>query len=167
MTKAGLMVAALVMLPALSSAQTDSSRMHVDTTRARHERTSAGAIGHTSNRNYGLTMDQTKQVQTALRQANCDPGAIDGIWGPRTRKAMNCARQKNNITGNNPNDVFRSLNLGFTTPDSLGGRAHARGMNRVRGDTSMRRSMPDSVHRPMRDSLRKRPTTRKDTTPKE
>jgi hypothetical protein len=38
-------------------------------------------------------------------------------------------------------------------------------MNRVRGDTSMRRSMPDTLRRPMRDSLRKRPTTRKDTTP--
>jgi hypothetical protein len=47
--------------------------------------------------------------------------------------------------------------LSFTTSDSLGGRA-ALGMNRVRGDTSMRRSM--------RDTLRKPPTTRKDTTPK-
>jgi len=78
---------------------------------------------------------------------------------------MNCARQKNNISGNNPNDVFRSLNLSFTTSDSLGRRA-ARGMNAVHGDTSMRRSMRDSLHRPMRDTLRKPPTTRKDTTPK-
>ena len=119
MSKVGLTVAALVMLPALSAAQTDSSRMHLDTTRARHERTSAGAIGRPPSRNYGLTTDQTKQVQTALRQANCDPGAIDGIWGPRTRHAMSCARQKNKIAGDNPNDVFRSLNLSFTTPDSL------------------------------------------------
>lgn len=163
MKKLGLGLIALTIAPALLAAQTDSSRMHVDTTRARHERTSAGAIGRASSRNYGLTADQTKQLQTALSQANCNPGPTDGIFGPRTRQAMNCARQKNNITGNNPNDVFRSLNLSFTTTDSLGRRGH--GMNRVRGDTSMRRSMPDSLHRPMRDSLRKRPTTRKDTTP--
>jgi hypothetical protein len=79
---------------------------------------------------------------------------------------MNCVRQKNSISGNNPNDVFRSLNLTFTTRDSLSGRA-ARGMTGVRGDTSMRRSMRDSLRRPMRDTLRKPPTTRKDTTPKQ
>lgn len=165
MKKLGLELIALTIAPALLAAQTDSSRMHVDTTRARHERTSAGTIGRASSRNYGLTTDQTKQLQTALSQANCKPGPTDGIFGPRTRQAMNCARQKNNITGNNPNDVFRSLNLSFTTPDSVGRRTGGHGMNRVRGDTSMRRSMPDSLHRPMRDSLRKRPTTRKDTTP--
>lgn len=165
MNRLGLGLIALMTLPALLAAQADSSRMHVDTTRARHERTSAGAIGRPTARNHGLTSDQTKQLQTALRQANCDPGPIDGVWGPRTRRAMSCAREKNSISGNNPNDVFRSLNLSFTTSDSLGGRAGARGMNRVRGDTSMRRSMPDTLRRPMRDSLRKRPTTRKDTTP--
>ena len=163
MKKLGLGLIALTIAPALLAAQTDSSRMHVDTTRARHVRTSAGSIGR---RNYGLTADQTKQLQTALGQANCNPGPVDGIFGPRTRQAMNCARQKNNITGNNPNDVFRSLNLSFTTSDSLGSRAGSRGMNRVHGDTSMRRSMPDSLHHAMRDSLRKRPTTRKDTTPR-
>ncbi|HEY2376496.1 MAG TPA: hypothetical protein VGH98_11030 [Gemmatimonadaceae bacterium] len=158
MTKTGLALVALAMLPSLVAAQTDSSRMRVDTTRARHERTSAGAIGRATTHNHGLTADQTKQLQTALSQANCNPGTADGIWGPRTQRAMNCARQKNNITGNNPNDVFRSLNLSFTTTDSLGSRAGGRGMNRVRGDTSMRHSM--------RDSLRRPPTTRKDTTPK-
>ena len=136
MTKLGLGLA-LTFLPALLVAQADSSRMHVDTTRARHERTSAGEIGRPSTRNHGLTADQTKQLQTSLRQASCDPGPVDGRWGPRTQRAMNCARQKNSISGNNPNDVFRSLNLSFTTSD-----------------------------RPMRDTLRKPPTTRKDTTTK-
>jgi len=165
MKQLGLGLIALAIAPALLAAQADSSRMHVDTTRARHERTAAGSIGRASMRNYGLTTDQTRQLQTALSQANCNPGPIDGIFGPRTRQAMNCARKKNNVMGNNPNDVFRSLNLSFTTADSLGRRAGARGMNRVRDDSSMRRSMPDSLHRPMRDSLHKRPTTRKDTTP--
>ena len=154
MKRLALGLVALTFAPALLAAQTDSSRMHVDTTRARHQRTSAGSIGRASTRDYGLTTDQTKQLQTALSQANCNPGPQDGIIGPRTRQAMNCARQKNNVTGNNPNDLFRSLNLSFTTADSLGGRARA-----------MRRSMSDTAHRPMRDTLRKRPTTRKDTTP--
>ena len=138
MKKLGLGLIALTLAPALLAAQADSSRMHVDTTRARHVRTSAGSIGRASSHNYGLTTDQTRQLQTALGQANCNPGPADGVLGPRTRKAMSCARQKNNISGSNPNDVFRSLNLSFTTPDSL---------------------------RPMRDSLHRRPTTRKDTTP--
>jgi hypothetical protein len=156
MTKLGFGLA-LTFLPALLAAQADSSRMHIDTTRARHERISHGDIGRPSTRNHGLTADQTKQLQTSLRQASCDPGPVDGRWGPRTQQAMSCARQKNNISGNNPNDVFRSLNLSFTTSDSLGGRT-ARGTNGVHGDKSM--------HRPMRDTLHKPPTTRKDTTPK-
>jgi len=158
MTRLGMALVALSMLPAVLAAQTDSSRMRVDSTRGRHQRTASGTIGRASGRNYGLTRDQITQLQTALKQADCDPGPADGVLGPRTRQAMSCARQKNNITGNNPNDLFRSLNLNFTTADSLGGRTEGRGMNRTRGDTSMRR--------PMRDSLRRPPTTRKDTTPR-
>ena len=73
---------------------------------------------------------------------------------------MNCARQKNSVTGNNPNDLFRSLNLNFTTSDSLRGSEMSRtnrGMDRMRGDTSMRRST-------RADSTRRRPSTKKDTT---
>ena len=115
MTKLGLGLA-LTFLPALLVAQADSSRMHVDTTRARHERTSAGEIGRPSTRNHGLTADKTKQLQTSLRQASCDPGPVDGRWGPRTQRAMNCARQKNSISGNNPNDAARRRSSVSATP---------------------------------------------------
>lgn len=172
MMRLGALVA-FVTLPVMAAAQVDSARMHVDTTRARHERTSAGAIARSPSHNRGLTADQTKQLQTALRQANCDPGAVDGVWGLRTDQAMGCVRQKNNISGHNPNDVFRSLNLGFTTSDSLGVHG-ARVMTRER-TTPLRRPMPDTarhpargtlLHPPIRDTLRKPPTTRKDTTPR-
>ena len=157
MIRVGMTVVALAMIPTILAAQTDSSRMRgVDTShaRARRHQTAAGEVGRVS-RNYGLTQDQVTQLQTALKQDDCNPGPIDGIIGPRTRRAMNCARQKSGVTGNNPNDLFRSLNLTFTTPDSLSG---GRGMSRIRGDTSM--------HRPTRpDTMRRRPSTKKDTTP--
>jgi hypothetical protein len=122
-----------------------------------------------------LTHDQVTQLQTALQQANCDPGAIDGVMGQHTRSAMSCARQKNNITGNNPNDLYRSLNLNFTTPDSIGGganmtsdtsgasgRSGARGSNRGR---AMNRTRADSAgRRSTRGDSTRRPSTRKDTT---
>lgn len=130
---------AIAIVPTLLLAQADTSRTRGrDTTRRRTEQSSAGAIGR---RSYGLTRDQITQLQTALQQANCNPGPVDGVLGPRTRSAMACARQKNNITGNNPNDLFRSLNLGFTTPDSTGmGGVMRSGRRRARGaasDTSM------------------------------
>jgi hypothetical protein len=170
MTRLGMSLIALAVLPAMLTAQADTSRHRgTDTSRSRHQRVSSGAMGRSVGRNYGLTHDQVTQLQTALQQANCDPGPIDGVLGPRTQQAMNCARQKNNISGNNPNDLFRSLNLNFTTADSLG-RTGGRGMDRVRGDSTMRRPMRgDSAmrRRPTRsDSLRRPPSTRKDTTPR-
>jgi hypothetical protein len=156
MRRLAITILALGIVPTMLAAQTDSSRMRgTDTTHARTGRRqmSSGAIGE---RNYGLARDQVTQLQTALKQADCDPGPIDGVIGRRTRSAMNCARQKNNITGNNPNDLFRSLNLSFTTSDSLGRGSANRGMRRMHPDSSMSRSM--------RDTTRRRPTTKKDTT---
>lgn len=169
MTRLATTLLALAVLPAMLAAQTDSSRMRgADSTRGRaHRQTSSGAIGRTSR----LSHDQVTQLQTALQQANCDPGAVDGVMGARTRRAMNCYRRNNNISGNNPSDVYRSLNLNFSNPDSLNAgndrsritqgatrspsmqRTH--GMKRGRTDSLGRRSRPDSTHRP---------TTRRDTT---
>ena len=102
MTRLGMAVVALAIVPAVLAAQTDSSRMR-DTTRGRagRQQTSSGSIGR-SSRGQRLTRDQVAQLQSALQQANCDPGAIDSVMGAHTRRAMSCARQKNNITGNNP-----------------------------------------------------------------
>ena len=156
---AGVVVA---IVPGLLLAQADTSRMHGrDTARARTYRSSAGAIGH---RNYGLTHDQISQLQTALKQDDCNPGAIDGVMGPRTRSAMACARRSNNVNSNNPNDLFRSLNLSFTTSDSTGmggvmssGRRGMRGTNRTNADTSMnnRRMGSDTTHHARRGRMRR------------
>jgi peptidoglycan hydrolase-like protein with peptidoglycan-binding domain len=110
-----------------------------DSTRGRagRQQTSSGAIDRNSNGGRRLTHDQITQLQTALQQANCDPGTIDGVMGQRTRSAMICARERNNITGNNNNDLYRALNLNFTNSDSLNGAANMRTRS-SRGD-SMRR----------------------------
>lgn len=138
MRKLAIAALAIATLPGLLAAQTDSSRMRGrDTTRGRMEQSSSGSLGRRSRGNYGLTKDQISQLQTALQQSNCDPGAIDGVLGPRTRSAMACARQKNNITGNNPNELFRSLNLNFTAPDSTGmGGIMSSGRRGTRGTAS-------------------------------
>ena len=65
-----------------------------------------------------LNRDQVTQLQNALQSAGCDPGSVDGVMGTRTRSAMNCARQKNNITGNDPNALYQSLNLNFSASDT-------------------------------------------------
>ena len=115
MTRLATILLALAVLPAMLAAQTDSSRMrNADSTRGRraHQQISSGAIGRTSR----LSHDQVTQLQTALQQANCSPGAIDGVMGPHTRSAMNCYRRNNNISGSNATDVYRSLNLNFSKP---------------------------------------------------
>ena len=165
MTRLGITVVALAIVPAVLAAQTDSSRMR-DTTR-RHggrQQTSSGAIERAS-RGRRLSRDQVAQLQTALQQANCDPGTIDSLMGAHTRRAMSCARRKNNITGNNPNDLYRALNLDFASSDTATTGANTkpnsranrrRGMRGMRGDSTGMRST-------RRDSTR-RPGTRRDTT---
>lgn len=134
MRKLAIAAVAIAIVPGLLLSQADSSRG-----RGRTVRSSSGSIGRRMRGNYGLSQDQISQLQTALQQANCNPGPIDGVLGPRTRSAMACARQKNNITGTNPNDLFRSLNLGFTAPDSTGGmmRSGRRTGGRTGADTTM------------------------------
>jgi len=68
--------------------------------------------------NMGLTSDQVIQLQQALTQNSCDPGAADGVFGPKTRQAIRCIRQKDNITTPGLNPVLAALNLGFTVPGS-------------------------------------------------
>lgn len=168
MTRLGITMVALTLLPAVLAAQTDSSRMRgADSTRRGvHRQTSFGEVGH----NIRLNHDQVTQLQTALQQANCNPGSIDGVMGPRTRSAMNCYRKNNNISGTNENDVFRSLNLDFAHPDSLNGRSIRPRMNPGTPPNPNRMQLPRGARsdtlggrarRP--DSLR-RPTTRRDTT---
>lgn len=133
--------------------QQDSTQMGQDTTHHRGRRRAAGgevALGSRTSvyrGDYGLQSDQVRQLQTALKNAGCDPGAIDGVMGPHTRRAMMCERSKEGVTTSNVNDLLRAMNLGFTATDSV---TRSRGMGRMRGtasDTGAMRTPPDSAQR--------------------
>ena len=119
-----LALAAIIALPAVASAQTDTTRR--DTTRTTEPRTQREARGDVdlsrsarygpTRRNYGLTNEQAQELQRALTALGCDPGPVDGIVGPRTREAMSCARSQRSITSNDANELFSALNLSFAEP---------------------------------------------------
>ena len=142
------MLAAALLLPAAALAQQDTTRR--DTTRGRADRPEAqqdttrnrmdaqgrrnvpeqgrvraesrGAVatGRRGPRNLGLTSTQVTMLQQSLKDDGCDPGAIDGIVGPRTRRAIACGFRENDLDGRNLNELFRSLDLQITVEDSLG-----------------------------------------------
>lgn len=63
-----------------------------------------------------LSRENIAQLQTALSNAGCDAGAADGIMGRRTRRAIACARQKNNVSSDQ--ELYQSLNLDFANDAS-------------------------------------------------
>jgi len=79
--------------------------------------------GRRSTRAMNLTRDQVMQLQSALSGVGCDAGTADGVIGPRTRRAITCARQKNNVSSNE--ELYRSLNLDFSTPGAGGASSSA------------------------------------------
>ncbi|HEX5408474.1 MAG TPA: peptidoglycan-binding domain-containing protein [Gemmatimonadaceae bacterium] len=97
-----------------TSRDTTSDSLHVQRSEGRLAKRSRrhGA------RNMGLTSDQVIQLQQALTQNSCDPGSADGVIGPKTRQAIHCIRQKDNITTPGLNPVLAALNLDFTVPGS-------------------------------------------------
>jgi Ni/Co efflux regulator RcnB len=136
------LLAAAALLPALAAAQqTDTTRgnrgrqTQGDTTRNRMDAQgrrdtadqgrrvrgeSRGSVAARGRPNLGLTQMQVTMLQQALRDEGCDPGPIDGIVGPRTRRAIACAYQENDLDGRNLNELFRALDLSITVEDSLG-----------------------------------------------
>ena len=75
--------------------------------------TGGGMSGGMSGGAASLSRAQTRQLQTALNSAGCSVGRVDGQMGRRTREAMACARQKNNISGNDDQALFKALGLSF------------------------------------------------------
>jgi len=179
MLRFGMAAVAITLVPALLMAQTDSSRMRDSSRRAgRQEQTSPGTIGRSSRRNR-LNHDQVTQLQTALQQMGCDPGNVDGVMGQHTQRAEACARQKNNITSNDPQALYQSLNLNFAASDtgvadsrgtrgamrndSTRARSGMRGARRgsgMRGDSTRMRTRSDSTRRPGRTTGRPDSTRR-------
>lgn len=154
---------AALALPALANAQGNRER-NESHARARHTRTAGGEVGLQS----GMTRGQIEQLQQALSNDGCNPGPADGRIGPRTRRAIACSRQKHSLTGNNTNELLRTLNLNFTVDDStgMGGMMRHRGdMRDTTGEMSdtsnerMRGMMRGKMRGGMRDSTRMRDTT--------
>jgi peptidoglycan hydrolase-like protein with peptidoglycan-binding domain len=60
-----------------------------------------------------LSRDQVMQLQSALDSIGCNAGPKDGVAGQKTRQAVACGMQKNNIPSNNVDSLYRSLHLNF------------------------------------------------------
>ena len=108
--------------PADSAAQVNAPAQ--DTAASQDTAVSAqptGAASARSGRNMGLTRSQVRQLQEALNSTGCDAGKVDGIIGPRTRAAIDCARSQKGISGDDNTELYRALNLNFEA-DSASGR---------------------------------------------
>jgi peptidoglycan hydrolase-like protein with peptidoglycan-binding domain len=160
-------VLALVAMPALAAAQ-DTTRQQIDSGRTNMQR-QAQSGRRTGRGSMGLSHDQVMQLQTALSGAGCDAGTADGILGPKTRRAMACARKKNNVTTNA--ELYRSLNLDFETSgrepsrgaherstetrDTQGAAADNPAARATHGDSSQVGGRNRGRIRPTADSVRK------------
>ena len=72
-------------VPALAAAQGHGRR-------SRRVTTSGGEVALPAN--PGRASVDVERFQRLLRAEGCDPGVIDGIIGPRTSRAIACARRK-------------------------------------------------------------------------
>src|SRR5687767_8624043 len=77
-----------------------------------------------SGSGYGASssMDSqtVRQVQQALSDKGHNPGAIDGIMGPRTRAALQDYKRKNNLSGASGLDQQTLDSLGVQASSSMG-----------------------------------------------
>jgi peptidoglycan hydrolase-like protein with peptidoglycan-binding domain len=190
MSRVTLTLLILTVLPAVVSAQADTTRRR-DTTKVSQprdttRRTPAEARGEidltrlgerfTPDRpNHGLSPEQALEVQQALSRAGCDAGAIDGVVGQRTLRAIECFRSQQNLAAADFESVLTALQVSFARPAPPPVASPAP----PRRDTTVLPPVlrPDSNYRPdvrarrdsaRRDSLRRdslgRDTTRRDTT---
>jgi len=192
MSHTPLVVLALVVLPTIGSAQSDTTRRR-DTTRApapqdtarRVQQQSRGEIDLSraavrfspDQRNYGMSTDQAIEVQRALSGAGCDVGTIDGIVGQQTLRGIECFRSQQGIAGADLESVLTALKVSFArpAPEPVTTPAPPRRDTTVlppvlRPDTMYRadvRARRDSAMRRdsvRRDSLKRDSTARRDTT---
>lgn len=102
-------ILALMASPSMGEAQ--------DTTRTGQVATGEVRSEHINN--LGLDRRQVERLQQRLNEIGCDAGAVDGLIGPRTREAMDCARTRENIAGRDVQSLLRGLSLEAAQPDSL------------------------------------------------
>lgn len=130
MTSNLITICALTLMPAIAVAQgggnsgmttrQDTGQKARQGQQGQDTVTSSAGGSIVTNRNLGLSNDQVKQLQQALEETGCNTGPVDGIVGPKTRAAIHCAEQQNNISGNDMNQLFQALNLDFTTSNASG-----------------------------------------------
>ena len=77
--------------------------------------TGAEAMGGVpaSTTRLDLSTDQVRRLQTALNDAGCNAGAVDGVVGPQTRQAITCGLEKNSLGSGDRNGLYRALDLDF------------------------------------------------------
>ena len=68
-----------------------------------------------------LTRDQILEAQSLLRQKGFDAGDIDGIIGPRTRRAVIAFQRQQGLEPNGQIDARTASALGLSTSSTTGG----------------------------------------------
>jgi len=130
MSRTTLALLAFTVLPAIASAQSDTTRRR-DSTRAPQPQDSArrvqaearGEIDLTRAArfsaalpNYGLSTDQATELQQALTRAGCDVGTIDGVVGQQTLRGIECFRAQQNPAMADLESVLTALSVSFARP---------------------------------------------------
>ena len=173
---------ALTMLPAIASAQTDTTRRR-DTTRTPQPQDSArrvtteargqldptqfGARFRADLPNYGFSSDQAIELQRALTRAGCDVGTADGVVGQRTLRGIECFHRQQSLASTDLESVLTALNLSFARP-AESAPAAAASPTVPRRDTTVLPPVirQDSMNRPdvraRRDSALRRDSVRRD-----
>ena len=174
---------ALTMLPAIASAQTDTTRRR-DTTRTPQPQDSArrvtteargqldptqfGARFRADLPNYGFSSDQAIELQRALTRAGCDVGTADGVVGQRTLRGIECFHRQQSLASTDLESVLTALNLSFARP-AESAPASATSPTVPRRDTTVLPPVirQDSMNRPdvraRRDSALRRDSVRRDS----
>ena len=131
MSRTTLVLLAFTALPAIASAQADTTRRR-DTTRTPRPQDTArrvqaegrgevdltrvGARFSADLPNYGLSSEQAIELQQALTRVGCDAGTIDGIVGRRTLRGIECFRGMQNLGAADLESVLTALNVSYAKP---------------------------------------------------
>lgn len=158
---------ALMTAPSPSSAQ-DTTRTRQDT--ARQE--ARGEVSRVRIDNRGLSRQQVERLQERLNEMRCDAGTVDGLIGPRTRQAIQCARTRENIPGDDIQELLRELGVDVAPLDSAAFPRPPvqRDTSMMRDTTMMRRDtslMRDTSMMRRDTTLMRRDTILRDTIPRD
>jgi hypothetical protein len=110
-------IGALALVPAMALAQEKDTTTR-DTSRVESAEEGRLVPPEERAKSMGLSTDQARQLEQAIKDNGCDVGTVDGIIDSDTHDGLACIRRQKNIQGNDLNDVLKALNLGFTVSDT-------------------------------------------------